>query len=40
LLSGLEQGEIHTLDAKHWIPTEQPQAMRQLIEAWVATVTT
>ena len=39
LLSGLPQGEIHALDAKHWIPTEQPQAMRQLIEAWVATVT-
>jgi esterase len=39
LLSGLAQGEIHTLEAKHWIPTEQPQAMRQLIEAWVATVT-
>jgi esterase len=39
LLSGLPQGEIHALDAKHWIPTEQPQAMRQLIEAWVTTVT-
>jgi len=40
LLSGLPQGEIHTLDAEHWIPTEQPQAMRELIEAWVTTVTT
>jgi len=39
LLSDLAQGEIHTLDAKHWIPTEQPQAMRQLIETWVAAVT-
>lgn len=39
LLSGLPQGEIHALDAKHWIPTEQPQAMRHLIEAWVTTVT-
>lgn len=39
LLSGLPQGEIHTLEAKHWIPTEQPQAMRAMIEAWVATLT-
>ena len=39
VLSGLAQGEIHTLDAKHWIPTEQPQAMRELIEAWVAALT-
>ena len=36
LLSALPSGEIHTLDAKHWIPTEQPQAMRELIDAWVA----
>ena len=39
VLSGLAQGEIHSLDAKHWIPTEQPQAMRELIEAWVAALT-
>ena len=39
VLSGLAQGEIHTLDAKHWIPTEQPQAMRELIEAWVTALT-
>jgi len=39
LLSGLPQGEIHALDAKHWIPTEQPDAMRALIESWVTTVT-
>jgi esterase len=39
VLSGLPQGEVHTLDAKHWIPTEQPLAMRQLIETWVAALT-
>ena len=36
MLSGLPQGEIHTLDATHWIPTEQPRAMRDQIEKWVA----
>jgi pimeloyl-ACP methyl ester carboxylesterase len=35
LLSGLPQGEVHALEAKHWIPTEQPRAMRELVEAWV-----
>jgi esterase len=35
-LSRLSQGEIHTLESKHWIPTEQPQAMRELIETWCA----
>jgi pimeloyl-ACP methyl ester carboxylesterase len=34
LLSQLPQGEIHTLESKHWIPTEQPQAMQNAIEAW------
>lgn len=34
LLSRLPQGEIQMLDAKHWIPTEQPQAMREMIEVW------
>jgi pimeloyl-ACP methyl ester carboxylesterase len=34
LLSRLRQGEIQMLDAKHWIPTEQPQAMRDMIEVW------
>jgi pimeloyl-ACP methyl ester carboxylesterase len=33
-LSRLPQGEIQMLDAKHWIPTEQPQAMQNAIEAW------
>ncbi len=36
VLARLPRGEIHTLEAKHWIPTEQPLAMRGLIEAWVA----
>jgi len=35
-LSRLTQGEIQMLDAKHWIPTEQPQAMREAIETWCA----
>lgn len=34
LLSRLPRGEIQMLDAKHWIPTEQPQAMQNAIEAW------
>lgn len=38
VLSRLSQGEIHMLNAKHWIPTEQPQAMREQIESWCATI--
>jgi len=38
LLSRLPHGEIHTLESKHWIPTEQPQAMREQIEAWCANI--
>ncbi len=34
LLEGLPQGRIEQLDAEHWIPTEQPDAMRTLIEQW------
>jgi len=34
LLDTLPLGEIHTLDARHWIPTEQPVAMRTVIESW------
>ena len=33
-LQQLPQGEIQTLESKHWIPTEQPQAMRRAIEDW------
>lgn len=35
-LEKLARGEIQTLDSKHWIPTEQPQAMRHAIENWCA----
>jgi len=34
LLSPLSNGTIVTLDAKHWIPTEQPLAMREQIANW------
>lgn len=33
-LERLPHGTIETLESKHWIPTEQPQAMRMAIEAW------
>ena len=33
-LSALPNGNLLTLDAKHWIPTEQPGAMRSAIEQW------
>lgn len=39
LLSRLPHGEIRTLESKHWIPTEQPEAMRNTIEAWCRTLT-
>jgi len=38
LLARLPQGEIHMLDSKHWIPTEQPQAMCKQIEFWCAKI--
>lgn len=34
LLAELPEGRIEQLDAEHWIPTEQPNAMRTLIEQW------
>lgn len=34
LLASLPQGRIKHLDALHWIPTEQPLAMREAIEGW------
>lgn len=34
LLTPLAHGEIHTLAAQHWIPTEQPEAMRSAIDDW------
>ena len=33
-LQELPHGEIQTLESKHWIPTEQPQAMRTAIQDW------
>ena len=35
-LARIASCEILTLPAKHWIPTEQPDAMRAAIEAWIA----
>lgn len=34
LLEDLPRARIEQLDAEHWIPTEQPDAMRALIEQW------
>ncbi len=34
LLTAIRICEIVALDARHWIPTEQPEAMRQAIEKW------
>jgi len=35
-LGALADCEIMELPARHWIPTEQPEAMREAVEAWVA----
>ena len=35
-LERLPDRETVNLPARHWIPTEQPQAMREAIEAWIA----
>lgn len=35
ILSALPHAQIQLLDAEHWIPTEQPEAMRAAIEAWL-----
>lgn len=35
-LADVAQLEIRTLDCLHWIPTEQPGAMRAAIEEWLA----
>jgi hypothetical protein len=34
LLTALAACTIVTLDARHWIPTEQPEAMRRAVEEW------
>lgn len=36
LLEQLPDVQIKVLDAEHWIPTEQPEAMRLAIEDWLA----
>lgn len=38
LLAPLPDCRIVRIAAQHWIPTEQPQAMREAIEAWCATI--
>lgn len=34
ILSALPNGTIQRVDAKHWIPTEQPDQMRRAIDEW------
>lgn len=36
ILEALPDAEFVVLDAEHWIPTEQPEAMRLAIEDWLA----
>ncbi len=36
ILRKLPEVQFTVLDAEHWIPTEQPDAMRLAIEAWLA----
>ena len=35
-LSRLPAVEIKLLDAQHWIPTEQPEALRELLQTWLS----
>ncbi len=35
-MGALKEAEILELQAEHWIPTEQPEAMRDAIEHWLA----
>lgn len=35
-LGRLAGADIRTIDAAHWIPTERPREMREVIEGWVA----
>lgn len=37
-LSGLPHGTIRQVDAKHWIPTEQPDQMGKAIDEWCTTL--
>jgi hypothetical protein len=36
VIARLADCEIVELAARHWIPTEQPAAMRAAIESWIA----
>lgn len=36
VIEALPQARFVVLDAEHWIPTEQPEAMRLAIEDWLA----
>lgn len=36
-LAEIPDCRIETLQARHWIPTEQPQAMRELLSEWLFT---
>lgn len=35
ILQAMPRAAFETLDAEHWIPTEQPEAMRRAIEDWL-----
>jgi pimeloyl-ACP methyl ester carboxylesterase len=36
VLAALPRCRIEVLDSRHWIPTEQPEEMRRIIEQWCA----
>lgn len=36
-LQTIPNADIHRLEARHWIPTEQPEALRELIQDWLST---
>lgn len=36
-LAGLPDCQVETLEAEHWIPTEQPEALRELVSQWLFT---
>ncbi len=36
-LATLPDCQIETLEAEHWIPTEQPEALRELLSQWLTT---
>lgn len=36
-LAGLQDCQVETLQAEHWIPTEQPHALRERLSRWLGT---